>query len=66
MYAFWKKSLKYSTYEYKKATNLGKFYLLPKINNRLNNVPGKPVIPNYGAPTEKASKFLDLHLKRVM
>ena len=28
--------------------------------------PGRPVIPNCGAPTEKASKFLDFHLKPVM
>ena len=26
-------TLKYFTYEFKKATNLGKFYLLPKIHN---------------------------------
>ena len=60
------KNLKYFTYEYKKATNLGKFYLLPKIHKRLNNVPGRLVIFNCGAPTEKASEFLDFHLKRVM
>ena len=29
------KQLKYFTYEYKKATNLGKLYLLPKIHERL-------------------------------
>ena len=29
------KSLKYFTYEFKKATNLRKFYLLPKIHKRL-------------------------------
>ena len=28
--------------------------------------PGRPVIPNCGAPTEKDSKFLDFHLKPVM
>ena len=41
-------------YEYKIATNLGKLYLLPKIHNRLSNVPGRPVILNCGTPTEKA------------
>ena len=60
------KTLKYFTYEHKKATNLGKFYLLPKMNKRLDNVPGRTVIFNCGAPTEKASEFLDFHLKRVM
>ena len=28
------KTLKYFTYEFKKATNFGKFYLLPKIHKR--------------------------------
>ena len=58
--------MKYFTYEYKKPTNLGKFYLLFKIDKRLNNVPGRAAITNCGAPTDKASEFLDFHLKRVM
>ena len=33
------KHLKDFTYQYKKVTNLGKFYLLPKIHERLANVP---------------------------
>ena len=53
-------------YEYRKATNFGKLYLLPKIHKRLFNVPGRPVISNCGNPTEKCSKFLDYHLKPVM
>ena len=60
------KQLKYFTYEYKKATNLGKLYLLPKIHKRLPNVPGRPVISNCGTPTEKTSEFLDYHLKPIM
>ena len=60
------KQLKYFTYEYKKATNLGKLYLLPKIHKRLSNVPGRPVISNCGTPTEKTSEFLDYHLKPIM
>ena len=60
------KELKYFTFEYKKATNLGKLYLLPKIHKRLKNVPGRPVIFNCGTPTEKVSEFLDHHLKSVM
>ena len=33
------KEMKYFTYEHKKACNLGKLYLLPKIHKRLFNVP---------------------------
>ena len=58
--------MKYLTYEYKKAYNLGKLYLLPKIHKRLFNVPGKPVICNCGTPTGKVSEFLDHHLKPFM
>ena len=60
------KQLKYFTYEYKKVSNLGKLYLLPKIHKRLHNVPGRPVISNCGTPTEKASEFLDYYLKPIM
>ena len=60
------KQLKYFTTAYKKATNLGKMYLLPKIHKRLYDVPGRLVISNCGTPTEKASKFLDNQLKEVM
>ena len=47
------KEWRYFTYEYKKACNLGKMYLLPKIHKRLSDVPGRPVISNCGMPTEK-------------
>ena len=60
------KGLKYFSYEYKKITHLGKLYLLLKIHKRLENLPGRPVISNYGMPTEKVSEFLDYHLKPVM
>ena len=60
------KQLKYFTYQYKKVINLGKLYLLPKMHKRLANVPGRPVISNCGTSTEKASEFLDHHLKPVM
>ena len=60
------KELKFFTYKYKKACNLGKMYLLPKIRKRLSDVPGRPVIPNCGMPTEKVSEYLDDHLKPVM
>ena len=58
--------LKYFTYKYKKATNFGKMYLLPKIYKHLGNVPGRPIILNCGMPAEKATKFLDHHLQPIM
>ena len=58
--------LKYFTYNFKKATNLGKFYFLTKIHKSLANVPGRAVISNYGTPTEKVSEYLDFPLKPVM
>ena len=58
--------LKYFIYKYKKTTNFGKMYLLPKIHKRLVNVPGRLIISNCGTPTEKASEFLDHHLQRIM
>ena len=60
------KELKYFTYSFKKATNLGKLYFLPKIHKRLRSVPGRPVISNCGTPTEKVSEYLDHILKPVM
>ena len=60
------KQMKYFTYEFKRTTNFGKLYLLPKIHKRLHNVPGMPVISKCGSPTKKCSEFLDRHLKPVM
>ena len=40
------KEMKYFMYEYKKVTNLGKLYLLPKIHKRLCDVPRRPVVSN--------------------
>ena len=57
------KQLKCFCYEYRKATNFGKLYFLPKIHKRLHNIPGRPVISNCSTPTEKCSEFLDYHLK---
>ena len=53
------KELKYFTIKFKKATNLGKLYLIPKIHKRLESVPGRPVISNCVTPIEKVSEFLD-------
>ena len=63
---FTEEELKYFTYKYKKVTNFGKMYLLPKIYKRLVDVPGRLVISNCGTPTEKDSKFLDHHLQPIM
>ena len=60
------KELKYFIINHKKATNLGKMYLLPKIDKRLYDLPGRPVISTCGTPAEKVSEFLDNQLKPVM
>ena len=36
----------YFNFNFKKAANLGKLYLLPKIHKGLSNIPGCPVISN--------------------
>ena len=46
-----------------KDPKFARFYLLPKIYKRLNNVPGKPVISNCGCYMEDISAFLDFHLQ---
>ena len=58
------KELKYFSYEFKKTCNLGKLYLLPKIHESLENIPGRPVISNFSTPTEKLSEFLHHHLNQ--
>ena len=58
--------MKYFHFDFKKACNLGKLYLLPKIHKRMFNIPGRPVISNCGTPTEKVSEFLDSHLQPIM
>ena len=56
----------YFKFNFKKATNLGKLYLLPKIHKGLSNVPGRPAILNCGTPTENVSEFLDHQLQPIM
>ena len=56
----------YLKFNFKKATKLGKFYVLHKIHKGLSNVPGCPVISTCGAPTEKVSEFLDHQLQPIM
>ena len=41
------KELQYFTYEFKKSTNLGKLYLVPKIHKMVSVLPGRPVISNW-------------------
>ena len=56
----------YFNFNFKKATNLGKLFLLPKIHKGLSNFPGHPVISNCGTATEKVSEFLDHQLQPIM
>ena len=55
----------YFRFNFKKATNLGKLYILPKIHKGLCKLPGRPITSNYRTPTEKVSKFLDDHLQPI-
>ena len=38
------KKLKHFSYDFREKTNLGKLYLLPKINKRLYNVGRGPIL----------------------
>ena len=60
------KEKNYFKFNFKKATNVGKLYLSPKIDKSLSNVPGRSVISNCGTPTEKVSEYLDHHLQPLM
>jgi hypothetical protein len=46
-------------------SRLGRFYLLPKIHKRLENVPGRP---GYicGTSTERMSEFLDFRVQPLV
>ena len=61
-----KKKMKFFLYDYKNFTKLGKSYVLSKIHKKVLNVSEGIVISNCGTPAEKASEFLDHHLKPVM
>ena len=60
------KEKNYFKFNLKKATNVGKLCLQPKIHKRIRNVPGCPVILDCGTPAEKVSEYLDHHLQLVM
>ena len=62
----WKRGdLKKETIKYCeiKDPKFARFYLLPKIHKRLNNVPVRPVMSNSGNYTENIPTFLDFHLQ---
>ena len=46
-----------------KDPKFARFHLLPKIHERLHNVPGRPVISINGYYNENISSFLDHHLQ---
>ena len=39
------------------------FYTLPKIHKSIENLPGRPIVSSYQAPTERISAFNNLVLK---
>ena len=53
----------YFRFNFKKTTNIGKFYLLSKIQKSLSKVPGRLVISNSGMLRENILEFLDPHLQ---
>ena len=52
-----------SKYFFIKDPKFARFYLLPKIDKRLHNVSGRPVISNCGYYTENILSFLDHYLQ---
>ena len=56
----------YFKFNFKKATYLGKLYLLPKKKKGLSNVSEPRVISNCWTPIEKVSEFLDHQLQPHM
>ena len=60
------KEKNYFKFNFRKATNVWKFYLLPKIHKNLSKVPRRPLISNCGMPKEKLSEFLDHHLQSLL
>ena len=49
-----------------KESKLDRFYLLPKIHKRMENVPGRPVVSNCGTATERLSEFVNFHLQPII
>ena len=61
-----KQLILFFNYEFKKATNLVKLYLLITIHKGLSNVIWRPAISVCETLVEKASEFLDYQMKLVM
>ena len=57
--------MKYFIYEFKKATNFGKLFLLPTFYKRLHNFPEKAVIYFSGNPTKKCWEYLDHYFSHI-
>ena len=53
------KQLKYFCFDFKKACNLGKLYLLPKIHKRMLSVPGRLVISSSPIGVHLLKRFLN-------
>ena len=60
------KKKNYFKWNFEKATNAGKLYLLPKIHKKLSNLPGQLVVLSSGTLTGNVSQFLDHHLLRAI
>ena len=58
--------MKYFSYEFKKATNLWKLYILSKIHEKFHSAPGRLLISNSGISIEICLEFLDYPLKPTM
>ena len=48
-----------------KDPKFASFYLPPKIDKRLHNVPDRPIISNCGICTKNISSFRDHYLQRI-
>ena len=53
-------------FEYNKRPQMGHFSLLPKIYQKLFNVPGTPVNSKKSAATKNILTYLDYHLKSLV
>ena len=49
-----------------KNSKFARFYLLTKINGRVYNVPGRPIISKSGCSSENISYFLNYHMQLLV
>ena len=52
-------------YEYQNTSSFGKLYLLPKIYQKIPDIPGRQFISSCGVLTEKVSEFLRTNLNHL-